>query len=323
MFSTLVVCYLFLGGAGAGACLVLAVLGLLSPRDQVAVMTSSRSKRRRAMMRVPNAYRLLFVPGLIAALGTLIVGMIFLAVDLGRADRIVLLFIAPSASYITAGAWSLMLCAALSLLLLMVWMGLGRWRDAVVRVMEVLVIVASIVVMVYTGLLLQSMPSVPLWNTPWLPVLFVLSSASCGIALVLGISVFSGAGQAFHGVLKRLVVVDAVLVAAEGVVLALFLAMLAGTLPAESSLIDGTQMAASTSLQELIAGDYAYLFWSGFVLVGLLIPLVLDIVLARRARFLPGTILAVAACVLVGGFILRLCMVDAGVHPILSTVMGL
>ena len=32
MFSELVVCYLFLGGAGAGACLVLSVMGILVPR---------------------------------------------------------------------------------------------------------------------------------------------------------------------------------------------------------------------------------------------------------------------------------------------------
>lgn len=37
MLGPLIVCYLFLGGTGAGACLVLAVLGLLAPRELVAV----------------------------------------------------------------------------------------------------------------------------------------------------------------------------------------------------------------------------------------------------------------------------------------------
>ena len=35
MFSELVVAYLFLGGAGAGACAVLAILGLLADGDDV------------------------------------------------------------------------------------------------------------------------------------------------------------------------------------------------------------------------------------------------------------------------------------------------
>ena len=37
MLGPLIVCYLFLGGTGAGACLVLAVLGLLAPRELGAV----------------------------------------------------------------------------------------------------------------------------------------------------------------------------------------------------------------------------------------------------------------------------------------------
>ena len=38
MLGPLIVCYLFLGGTGAGACLVLAVLGMLAPRELVAVL---------------------------------------------------------------------------------------------------------------------------------------------------------------------------------------------------------------------------------------------------------------------------------------------
>ena len=41
MLGPLIVCYLFLGGTGAGACLVLAVLGMLAPRELVAVQGAS------------------------------------------------------------------------------------------------------------------------------------------------------------------------------------------------------------------------------------------------------------------------------------------
>lgn len=45
--------------------------------------------------------------------------------------------------------------------------------------------VFGLVVMVYTGLLLQGTGGVAFWNSPLLPALLLLSSASSGAALVL------------------------------------------------------------------------------------------------------------------------------------------
>ena len=97
-----------------------------------------------------------------------------------------------------------MVCAALAVLAGLAWAGLARrWRFAAVRVLQAALALAALAVMLYTGLLLQSLNAVPLWATPWLPALFVLSSLSCGMALVLAACVLAG------GLIMRYCVVEA------------------------------------------------------------------------------------------------------------------
>ena len=86
MFSELVVAYLFLGGTGAGALLIAAVLMLLA--DERAV---SRGVVVRFRDNGSAAYRRLFVPILVASLVVLVLGVLCLAADVGRLDRILLL----------------------------------------------------------------------------------------------------------------------------------------------------------------------------------------------------------------------------------------
>lgn len=322
MLGDLIVCYLFLGGAGAGACLVLAILGLLAPRECIAAGFAFRSGTA-PVLRPPDAYRRLLAPGYAAALAALIVGMTCLLVDLGRADRLLLLATSPTASLIAVGAWALALCVLLAAALGCAWAGLGRWRLALVRVLEVAAAAVALAVMAYTGFLLQGLAAVPLWATPWLPVLFVLSSASCGLAIVLAAAQFTGAAEPFARVLRRLAAADAVIIAAEiAVVAAFLLGALAGA-GTEAGAPTGTALAARESAQALMVGEGAALFWGGFAVAGLAVPLVLDLAFLCVLRPRPLPVLGAAACVLTGGFILRFCIVEAGLHPVLSLFTSL
>lgn len=56
---------------------------------------------------------------------------------------------------------------------------------SLVLAVELAAVVFGLVVMVYTGLLLQGTGGVAFWNSPLLPALLLLSSASSGAALVL------------------------------------------------------------------------------------------------------------------------------------------
>ena len=289
MLSDLVVCYLFLGGTGAGLCLVLSVLGLLVPR-------SCLSTPPGVHLHPSAAYRKLLGSGLVAAFVLLALGIVCLVADLGNAERMILLLVHPTASYLAA------------------WLGVGVWNVALVRVVHVVAGLASLVVMVYTGLLLQSLGAVPLWATPWLPALFAASSLSCGIACALALAQITGAASAFGAVLGRLAAVDAAVIVVEAAIF-VYAASQAG-----APLSNGTELAAAQSVRELVAGRNAQLFWGCFVVLGLAVPFALDIVLALRRRPLPGVVLFASACVLVGGFVMRFCVVAAGAHPVLSSM---
>ena len=135
MLGPLIVCYLFLGGTGAGACLVLAVLGMLAPRELVAVQGAGGRGASRgpagahAVLRPPAPYRRLLAPGYAAALVALALGMVCLLADVGRADRLLLLLTSPALSHVAVGAWSLAVCAVLAVLAALAWDGLvRRWR---------------------------------------------------------------------------------------------------------------------------------------------------------------------------------------------------
>lgn len=180
MFSELVVAYLFLGGTGAGALLIAAVLMLLA--DERAV---SRGVVVRFRDNGSAAYRRLFVPILVASLVVLVLGALCLAADVGRLDRILLLAVSSPSNYLVVGFWALLLCGTLAAAMLLVWLGVPSVSLPLFRALAVLLAAVSFVAVIYTGLLLSGMPSVPLWFGPWLPGLFAISaplvrSGACG-----------------------------------------------------------------------------------------------------------------------------------------------
>lgn len=317
MLGNLVVCYLFLGGTGAGLCLMLAVLGLCCPRDAVAHRVLSSHGRQHWRLCVPDVYRRLLSPGYFVALVLLVLGVVCLLADLGISERAIFLFLQPVPTFLTLGAWMLGACIVLALVLCAVWSGIAALNWRIVCILEVVVCVVASVVMVYTGLLLQSLAAVPLWATPWLPALFVASSISCGIACMLGISQFTGANVVFAQVLRRATIIDVIVITVEFLIAA---AYLVSVVSIGSEGANGTQLAAAASVQALLMGSQAWLFWGGFVFAGLMVPLVCDVVVIRAQLHRVGVVLGASVCVLVGGFVMRFCVVEAGIHPVLMAI---
>lgn len=316
MFETAVVCYLFLGGAGAGACAVLSVMGFLVPRRFLMSEVADSSGRAVFAVRVPEEYRRLFSPGYVAALGTLMLGIVFLLVDLGRADRLLLL-LQPRLTYLSIGAYALAVCVAVSAFAALMWRGVLRvGRVWVFRFTGGVQLVAAFVVMLYTGLLLWDVRAVPLWSTPWLPALFVLSALSCGIALVMGADRLSEGSRFFSGFAMGLAKADVVVVLVEMAVAIGFIVSGGFASSGETP----TALAAAASLSRLLSGDLSAAFWGGFVACGLAAPLVIETGAVLFRRSVPLVTLGASALILVGGFFLRWCIVEAGVHPVVMTL---
>ena len=337
------VCYLFLGGTGAGACVVLAVLSLLVPRGELAAVRFDGSGLRRRVAAVPVPYRRLLAPSAAAAVAMLVVGVALLAADLGRADRLGLL-LSPELTYLSVGAYALVACMVLACAFAFAWSGLIRAPGiGLLRVLSAALALAGFVVMAYTGLLLSDMPSVPLWHSAWLPALFVLSSLSCGAAVVLATARFFGAARWFRPTMRTLAACDMVFAALEAI------AAVGLMIQAYSSGSGGTLSAAAArvSFDELVAGSLAPAFWGGFVLCGVVLPLAANAVLLRAgvqsaaavdgradsgspvaafrvasAADVPAGI-AVAAAALAGAFALRWCIVAAGMSPAALLMPGM
>jgi formate-dependent nitrite reductase membrane component NrfD len=168
---------------------------------------------------------------------------------------------------------------------------------------------------VYTGILLGAMPARPFWNSPILALLFMLSSISTGVAVILlARAIFHRAQTAEAERAHResdylLTATDVMLIGFELMVIFLFLMY--------AQLTIGNVKEAMAVI--LPGGDLAVLFWIGVVLVGLLIPALIELyyvipkLLYHRGFNAPRIMdIAVSCAVLLGGFLLRYVVLVAG-----------
>lgn len=287
MFNALTICYLFLGGTGAGALAVLCVL------------ECARALRWRALA-MPEEF---FARAWPVCTVTLAVGILCLLADLGRPDRLLYLLTSPEPSAMAVGSFALAAALALSAAFSAFALFDGvRLPRAAVAALAAAGIAAAALTAAYTGVLLESLASVLLWRTPLVVALFVLSSASCGIATAFLAASFVETRHPYRGPLVQLARVDGGIVLVEAGCLAAFVLLaFAG---------EGTAAGA----RALACGELAPAFWGVLAVCGLAVPLVLE-------RFLTHgnsrtQLLWIAALLLVGGFALRWCIVGAGAYDV-------
>ncbi len=306
MFGALTICYLFFGGAGAGTLLVASVVDLAWAKEPFgASATGSSADSARPLRRIVAHA---FLAGFLAVA----FGVLCLLFDLGRIDRVEMLFLSPTATYLTLGSFALAALLACSAFLVVArFFYLPDVGRRAVVAFEVAAVVLSLVVAAYTGMLLSSLQAVAFWDTPLVPVLFTLSSLSSGCAALLVMALAAEADdEATARVVGRLARVDLALIAIEAVCAAAFALLALGSAqPSEAQ-------AASRLFAG--AGNLALVWWVGFVGCGLVAPFALECAAEAaswRRRRVPRQALALAgALVLVGAFCLRLGIVDAGAH---------
>lgn len=315
--------YLFLGGMGAGAFIMAAALFLIDR----------------------TRHRLIVCVSMWAALVSLAVGLLLLLSELITPTRGLLMWqsFGHFTSWMTYGAWgafaamavfavsALLATRPVGVWLAKKWKWFGNKGVALRRVLAGIGIVLAAFVAVYTGMLLMTAESVPLWNTPLLPALFTVSAFDTGVALVELVAVALSKRDALapraRVLMERVVVV---LVLVEAVVMAAFLASMLG---ADAQTAVGATAVASATL--LVSGGLAGCFWGMVVICGLVLPLamaVVGLVLHRRGRKKPdakhrqGAFMALGAVgALIGGCELRFLILAAGIHAdvIAETVMSL
>ena len=311
--------YLFLGGLVAG----MMILGGLA-------------MRRVARGDDPKSFFSLQAP--LFGFGLINLGMGALFLDLMHklyVWRVYLTF--QPTSPMSWGSWLLILVYAALLVSALVrlpeawpWLGervppLRRWSDALLERPAWLAaiawanIVLGVGLGIYTGILLNTMVARPLWNSAILGPLFLVSGLSAGAAMLHLASAWRGERPAARGALagawsalvqplgdarpgsqaaSGLLRADIGFMATELVLIGLLLANLSTS---------SASHAAAAGL--LMSGAFAWAFWGGVVMLGLLLPMALQ---ALELRHRLAHTVVPALLVLAGGYTLRWVMVHAG-----------
>jgi len=152
-------------------------------------------------------------------------------------------------------------------------------------------IILSIILGIYTGILLSAFNARPFWNTAIMGPLFLTSGLLCGAAATILFSKDHEEKLNFTKIDLGLIVIELFFI------VHLFMGALAGT----QVHIDTANM--------FLGGAYTTSFWIFVVALGLVIPAILEILELRKYK-LPSMLSAIM--VIVGGLILRFIVVDAG-----------
>lgn len=165
---------------------------------------------------------------------------------------------------------------------------------------EMIAFVSAFATALYTGILLKATKSVPLWNTPLLPLLFLASSLSTGSMSIILSALGTGLLEIGSTPMKVLLAIEQAVIVMEGFILYLFL--LRGYRASEQG---------RDSVHLLITGRLQYVFWQGIVVLGFLIPIAFEWL---SKSYQSATLLWVAGLsLLTGGFFLRLGILQAGI----------
>ena len=286
--------YLFLGGVAAGLMILTAAMRIRNEGQALSSWTR----------------RMPFVAPLAISLG-----MLALFIDLANREHVWRFYAAfRVTSPMSWGAWIL-----LAIYPLTVFLGLAgltdsdldrfidwgpmrrlekivRWAHELARKFDRpiawLNIVFGIGLGAYTGLLLGTLAARPAWSSVVLGPLFLVSGLSTGAALLMLFPL----QEREHRVLRRW---DIIAIVAEILLVALFFLGLATT--------GGASGARAIGL--FFGGRFTAAFWTLVVLAGLVVPLTLEIVEAKRN--LRPTLMA-PVLILAGGLSLRWIVVLAG-----------
>lgn len=204
------------------------------------------------------------------------------------------------------GAWTLMIIFPLAILWCAVWIQdvfprfnwRFAWLDNLIlqiskfkRAMAWGLIITSIILGMYTGILLSAFNARPFWNTAILGPLFLVSGLSTGAAAII---LFSNNHEERSYFSK----IDLGLIGTElFLIIHLFMGFLAGT----QVHVEAADM--------FLGGPYTAPFWIFVVSLGLVVPAILEIMELKNKK-IPYVVPAIL--VLMGGLILRFIVVDAG-----------
>lgn len=278
--------YLFLGGLAAGLLFFAAIITILGKDKEY-----------------PTAVKYAAIVAPIA----LVIGLLALFYDLTHKIYFWRLYTTVRLeSPMSWGAWVLMFITPLSMLWVFSYYSeifpkmrlkfdfLKKFENFLIAnrmYMAYALIPLTLVLGVYTGILLSAFNARPLWNNAILGPLFLVSGLSTGAATIILLSKTKKEKHLFGKIDLGLIIIE----------LALIVHMIMGFYAGPE-----VQMEA---IQLLIGGEFTVAFFGFVVILGLLIPAIMELIELIGYK-LPAAIPAIL--VLIGGLVFRFVMVEAG-----------
>jgi polysulfide reductase chain C len=281
VWGGIIACYLFLAGLGGGAFITASLVKKLHPEAA-------------GVVRI----------GRIIAPIVVIVGLCLLMVDARGGLYNPLRFVFLLTNFGSVMTWGVVILAVFVLASLVV-LGMDLFGKQEAPAWLVWVgNIFGILTAAYTGVLLGVINTFPLWNNALLPVLFVVSALSTGMAAVMFGALIKYPEQVKG--MTDLTRIHLVLPALE-IVLFFFLLFI----------VSHVSTAGASSVAAMVSGGYALAFWLGIMVVGLVIPLAIEIRALCKGTENRGLALAGDAGVLVGGYLVRYIIIVAALPVIL------
>lgn len=291
--------YFFLGGVAGGAFVIATMANLLDGQRYQDIVRIGYYVAFLAVLPCPIL--------LIVDLGfpTRFLHMLMVAkpsIEIGMAAVTVGPFHLKLYSPMSAGAWGLVAFSLFAFLCALDVFLADRGGRSMARLRTLAGLLGSVFgffIAAYPGVLLGATARPLFVNAHWLGAVFLaVGGATGGAAIALILALLRGSG-AREG-LARVMRVTSVALVVELVALILFVV----------SVKAAGSVRISAALGQLLAGPYSIPFWLGAVIIGVVVPLVLQRGAARGGA--PGMTAVVSVLVLIGGFLVKYVLIAAG-----------
>ena len=283
----LIVDYLFLAGSGSGAFLAAVYCDLLAP-------DWSKSLAKAGSL----------VAGPLVAIGTV---CLVLDLEAGLWEPWRQVYLAKNLSSMIA--WGVIILSGFIPVALLYAAALneitfiGKIAKKYIRILEYVGSIMAVATATYTGVLIAVVNGVPFWNTPMMPILFLASAISTGLAAAMIVAAIIDITTI--KTLSNFALGHVIFLAFEGLVLMLLVFM---------SLTRSTEAAISANM--LISGVLSPYFWVLVVILGILIPFILSIIEYYEYGEMPKSlVIGSDLLVLIGGMSLRALIIFSASPP--------
>jgi len=245
--------------------------------------------------------------GMVLGIISMCLSVVFLVLDLGQRPRFWRVFFKPRTSWLSRGAIFLTGAVVFGILYVAPSYISGLpWKagTALEYIMGLIAGIFAFLVILYTGFLLSASRFIPIWNTLFLPIQFAIYAFLGGIDAIF---IIEALGWISVDV-EIFAPIAAALLIATLVLLGIYLAIMFST-----------RMGAKEGASLLMRGKLSPLFIWGVFVVGLVIPIVIDLLIIflfpNLATIIPRTLLGISATLtLIGSFLYRFTLLKAGVY---------